>query len=375
MLAEMVAPFDGKIIWRCFVYNCTQDWRDRKTDRARAGYDHFKPLDGQFADNVVLQIKNGPMDFQIREPISPLLGGLEKTNQILEVQAAQEYTGQQRHFCYLIPMWKEVLDFKTYCAPEKDTVADIVAGRTFAQSACGMAAVTNTGNDENWTGHDFAAMNWYGFGRLAFTTSLSAKEIAEEWIKLTVTKDEKAVAALADMALCSREVYEKYTSPLGIGWMVNPNHHYGPNVDGYEYDRWGTYHRADLHGIGVDRTTKGTGYTTQYREENFKMYEDPATCPEELLLFFHYIRYDYVLKSGKTLIQHIYDSHFEGAEQAEGFLETIKSLKDVIPEDIYARILPRFEHQAAHSKDWRDIVNSYFYRKSGIEDAKGREFF
>ena len=375
MLAEMVAPFDGKIIWRCFVYNCTQDWRDRKTDRARAGYDHFKPLDGQFADNVVLQIKNGPMDFQIREPISPLLGGLERTNQILEVQAAQEYTGQQRHFCYLIPMWKEVLDFKTYCAPENDTVADIVAGRTFAQSACGMAAVTNTGNDENWTGHDFAALNWYGFGRLAFQTSLSAKEIAEEWFKLAVTKDEKAVAALTDMALCSREVYEKYTSPLGIGWMVNPNHHYGPNVDGYEYDRWGTYHRADLHGIGVDRTTKGTGYTTQYREENYKMYEDPATCPEELLLFFHYIRYDYVLKTGKTLIQHIYDSHFEGAEQAEQFLETIKSLKDAIPEDIYNRILPRFEHQAAHAGDWRDIVNSYFYRKSGIADEKGREFF
>lgn len=375
MLAEMAAPFDGKIIWRCFVYNCTQDWRDRKTDRARAGYDHFKPLDGQFADNVVLQIKNGPMDFQIREPISPLLGGLEHTNQILEVQAAQEYTGQQRHFCYLIPMWKEVLDFKTYCASENDTVADIVAGRTFAQSACGMAAVTNTGNDANWTGHDFAALNWYGFGRLAFTTSLSAKEIAEEWIRLTVTKDEKAVAALTDMALCSREVYEKYTSPLGIGWMVNPNHHYGPNVDGYEYDRWGTYHRADLHGIGVDRTTKGTGYTTQYREENYKMYEDPATCPEELLLFFHYIRYDSVLKSGKTLIQHIYDAHFEGAEQAEQFLATIKSLQDVIPADIYERILPRFEHQAAHAKEWRDVVNSYFYRKSGVADEKGREFF
>ena len=375
MLAAAVAPYGGKIIWRCFVYNCTQDWRDRKTDRARAGYDHFKPLDGQFADNVILQIKNGPMDFQIREPISPLLGGLEKTNQILEVQAAQEYTGQQRHFCYLVPMWKEVLDFKTYCVPENDTVADIVAGRTFGNTACGMAAVTNTGNDENWTGHDFAAMNWYGFGRLAFNTSLSAKEIAEEWIKLTVTKDEKAVAALTEMALCSREVYEKYTSPLGIGWMVNPNHHYGPNVDGYEYDRWGTYHRADLYGIGVDRTTKGTGYTTQYREENFKMYEDPATCPEELLLFFHYIRYDYVLKSGKTLIQHIYDTHFEGAEQAEGFLETIMCLQDVIPEDIYNRILPRFVHQAAHAKDWRDIVNSYFYRKSGIEDEKGREFF
>lgn len=375
MLAEAVAPYGGMIIWRCFVYNCTQDWRDRKTDRARAGYDYFKPLDGQFADNVILQIKNGPMDFQVREPVSPLLGGLEKTNQMLEVQAAQEYTGQQRHFCYLVPMWKETLDFKTYCKPDCDTVADIVGGRTYRQSACGMAAVTNTGNDENWTGHDFAGLNWYGFGRLAFTTSLSAKEIAEEWIKLSVTREPAAVKALTEMALCSREVYEKYTSPLGIGWMVNPSHHYGPNVDGYEYDRWGTYHRADLHGLGVDRTTKGTGYTTQYREENFKMYENPETCPEELLLFFHYIRYDYVLSSGKTLIQHIYDTHFEGAEKAEEFFETVKSLKNAIPEEMYERVIPRFEHQAAHSKEWRDIINSYFYRKSGIPDAYGRELY
>ena len=375
MLAEAVEPYGGMIIWRCFVYNCTQDWRDKMTDRARAGYDHFKPLDGQFADNVVLQIKNGPMDFQVREPVSPLLGGLERTNQILEVQAAQEYTGQQRHFCYLVPMWKEVLDFKTYCAPENDTVADIVSGRTYRQSACGMAVVTNTGNDENWTGHDLAGLNWYGFGRLSFTTSLSAEEIAEEWIKLAVTKEPASVKALNEIALCSREVYEKYTSPLGIGWMVNPSHHYGPNVDGYEYDRWGTYHRADLHGMGVDRTTKGTGYTTQYREENFKMYEDPATCPEELLLFFHYIRYDYVLKTGKTMIQHIYDTHFEGAEKAEEFLATIKSLKESIPAEMYERMVERFEHQAAHSKDWRDIVNSYFYRKSGIPDAHGREIY
>lgn len=375
MLAEAVAPYGGIIIWRCFVYNCTQDWRDKKTDRARAGYDYFKPLDGQFADNVVLQIKNGPMDFQIREPVSPLLGGLERTNQILEVQAAQEYTGQQRHLCYLVPMWKEVLDFKTYCQPENDTVADIVSGRTYSQSVCGMAAVTNTGDDINWTGHDFAGMNWYGFGRLAFQTSLTAKEIAEEWICLTVTKEPEAVKALTDMALCSREVYEKYTSPLGIGWMVNPGHHYGPSVDGYEYDRWGTYHRADCHGIGVDRTSKGTGYTMQYREENYKRYETVAECPEELLLFFHYIRYDYVLKSGKTLIQHIYDTHFEGAGQAEQFLETFRSLKEYIPEEIYCRAVKRFEHQAEHSKEWRDIVNSYFYRKSGIPDAHGREIY
>ena len=157
--------------------------------------------------------------------------------------------------------------------------------------------------------------------------------------------------------------------------MVNPGHHYGPNVDGYEYDRWGTYHRADCHGLGVDRTSKGTGYTMQYREENYKRYEDAAECPEELLLFFHYVRYDAVLKSGKTLIQHIYDTHFEGAAQAEQFLGTFAGLKDYIPEEIYQRSSERFKMQAEHAKEWRDIVNSYFYRKSGIPDAHGREIY
>lgn len=176
MLADAAAPYNGTIIWRCFVYNCQQDWRDRKTDRARSGYDNFMPLDGQFRENVVLQIKNGPMDFQVREPVSPLLGGLKRTNQILEVQIAQEYTGQQRHVCYLIPMFKEVLGFHTYCEKEKDTVADLVSGRTYGQTRCGMAAVANTGSDENWTGHDLAAANLYGFGRLAFDTDLSSEK-------------------------------------------------------------------------------------------------------------------------------------------------------------------------------------------------------
>ena len=174
MLAEAVAPYGGKIIWRCFVYNCQQDWRDEKTDRARSGYDNFIDLDGKFLDNVILQIKNGPMDFQVREPVHPLFGGLTKTNQMLEVQIAQEYTGQQRHVCYLIPMFREILAFRTYAAKEKDTVEDIVSGKTFGQRNCGMAAVANTGNDANWTGHDLAAANWYGFGRLAFEPQLSA---------------------------------------------------------------------------------------------------------------------------------------------------------------------------------------------------------
>ena len=375
MLAEAVKPYDGLIIWRCFVYNCQQDWRDRKTDRARSGYDNFKPLDGQFFDNVILQVKNGPMDFQVREPISPLLGGMEHTNEMLEVQIAQEYTGQQRHVCYLIPMFKEILGFHTYCNKELDTVEDIVTGRTMGNHNCGMAAVANTGNDENWTGHDLAAANFYGFGRLSFDTSLSAEEIAQEWIYCTFGQDKEVLEKIEKILMMSWPAYEKYTSPLGIGWMVNPNYHYGPNVDGYEYDRWGTYHRADHLGMGVERGHEGTGYTQQYREPNASMYDNIETCPEELLLFFHYIPYTYPLKTGKTLIQHIYDTHFEGAEDVEEMATLWESLEAKIPSKVFQRVQKRLEHQKGHSKEWRDQINSYFYRKSMIPDEQNRKIY
>ena len=375
MLADLVKPYGGIIIWRCFVYNCTQDWRDKKTDRARAGYDNFIEMDGDYHDNVILQIKNGPMDFQIREAVSPLLGGLTKTNQMLEVQAAQEYTGQQIDLCYLIPLFKEVLDFKTYCCPEKDTIADVVSGRTFGNRLCGMAAVINTGNDENWTGNDLAAANFYGFGRLAFSTSLSSEEIAEEWVGMTFSNDKEVKEAVVGLLMGSRNTYEKYTSPLGIGWMVTPNTHYGPSVDGYEYSRWGTYHRADHLGLGVDRTDSGTGYVRQYHEPNASLYNSVEECPEELLLFFHHLPYTYMLKSGKTLIQHIYDSHFEGVEEVEEMIRVWEGLRGRIPEDSYRLVRERFDRQLYNAKEWRDQVNSYFYRKSGISDEKSRVIF
>ena len=375
MLADAVAPYGGIIIWRCFVYNCTQDWRDYKTDRARAGYDYFKDFDGEYHDNVILQIKNGPMDFQIREPISPLLGGLTKTNQLLEVQIAQEYTGHQIDLCYLMPMFKEVLEFRTYCSEKNDTVADVVSGRMMGNKLAGMAAVINTGNDFNWTGNDLAAANLYGFGRLAYNTELGADEIAREWVALTFDMDKASEDKLVDMLMRSRDIYEKYTSPLGIGWMVTPHVHYGPSVDGYEYSRWGTYHRADHKGIGVDRSDKGTGYAQQYYEPNASAYNDPEKCPEELLLFFHHIPYTWKLKSGKTLIQYIYDSHFEGEEGAEKLAEDWNSLKDFVNPDVFARVAARFELQVANAKEWRDQVNSYFYRKSDIADEQGRKIY
>lgn len=389
MLAEAVKPFGGIIIWRCFVYNCQQDWRDLKTDRARAGYDYFSSLDGQFADNVILQIKNGPMDFQPREPISPLFGGLRQTNQMLEVQIAQEYTGHQIDVCYLIPWFKQILSFETYMngenSPEDTTVAGIISGRARKGSVGGMVAVTNTGNDENWTGNDLAAANLYGFGRLAWNTELDAEEIAREWIKLTFTDkteasdkpgaDSETENAIADILMSSWPAYENYSAPLGIGWMVKPQGHYGPSVEGYEYDRWGTYIRADWQGLGVERGPEGTGFALQYNSPNKEMYSSPKTTPDELMLFFHKTNYKYVLKSGKTVIQHIYDSHFDGYEEAKRMQALWLSLEGKIEERAFENVAKRFEMQEKNAHEWCDIVNSYFYRRCGIEDEKGRTIY
>ena len=375
MLADIAKQYGAIIIWRCFVYNCRQDWRDRKTDRARAGYDNFMPMDGDYHDNVILQIKNGRMDFQIREPISPLFGGLRKTNQMLEVQIAQEYTGHQIDVCYLIPMFKEILGFKTYCGGSKDSVADIISGETFGSRYSGIAAVTNTGNDFNWTGNYLAGANLYGFGRLAFENGLSAEQIAEEFVRMSISGDKEVVDTIMEILLPSREIYERYTSPLGIGWMVTPATHYGCSVDGYEYDRWGTYHRADHLGIGVDRTDKGTGYALLYNEPNASMYNSPEDCPDELVLFFHHLPYTHKLHSGKTVIQHIYDTHFEGYEEAKALAAKWDTLKGRVDEEIFENVKERFGLQLVNAREWCDQVNSYFYRKSGIEDEKGRQIW
>jgi alpha-glucuronidase len=375
MLADIVKDYGAIIIWRCFVYNCKQDWRDRKTDRARAGYDSFMPMDGDYHDNVILQIKNGPMDFQIRERISPLLGGLKKTNQMLEVQIAQEYTGHQIDLCYLIPEFKEILGFRTYCSEDRDTVADIISGETFGSRFSGIAAVTNTGNDFNWTGNYLAGANLFGFGRLAFDTELSSEQIAEEFVRMTISRDDAVVKEIVGILLPSREIYERYTSPLGIGWMVTPGVHYGCSVDGYEYDRWGTYHRADHLGIGVDRSDKGTGYAMQYNEPNASVYNDPEKCPDELVLFFHHLPYTHKLHSGKTVIQHIYDTHFEGYEEAQELAKKWSALKGSIDDEIFDNVSERFARQLTNAREWCDQVNSYFFRKSGIPDEKGRQIW
>ncbi|MCI3925115.1 alpha-glucuronidase [Paenibacillus sp. TRM 82003] len=367
MLAEALEPFGGVVFWRCFVYNCRQDWRDRVTDRARAAYDHFKPLDGRFKDNVYLQIKNGPMDFQTREPVSPLFGAMDNTQHVMEFQITQEYTGQQRHLCYLVPLWKEALDFDTYAKGAGTPVKSVI---------CGITAVSNVGNDDNWTGHLLAQANLYGYGRLIWNDELTSEQIADEWIRLTFGADPVVAEAVRGMLMSSWPIYENYTAPLGVGWMVNIHHHYGPAVDGYEYSVWGTYHYADRDGVGVDRTkVTGTGYSQQYFEPNASMYDSVETCPDELLLFFHHVPYSHRLHSGKTVIQHIYDTHFEGAEAAEGLVTAWAALKDRVDEGRHAEVAARLEEQAEHAKEWRDQINTYFYRKSGVPDRDGRKIY
>lgn len=376
MLAEAVKPYGGLVIWRCFVYNCNQDWRDRKTDRARAAYDHFMPLDGKFADNVILQIKNGPMDFQIREAVSPLLGAMPNTNQILEFEVTQEYTGQQRHLCYLVPLWKEVLDFDTYAKGEGSYVKKMCDGSLYQPKHAGLAAVSNIGDDECWTGSPLAQANLYGYGRLCWNADLTAEDIAKEWISLTLGTNKAIMDVMIPMLMTSRRTYENYTSPLGVGWMVTPHVHYGPSVDGYEYDRWGTYHFADWKGIGVDRTVAtGTGYTSQYFEPNASMYENIDTCPDDLLLFFHHVDYTHKLKSGKTLIQHIYDTHFDGVKTVEEYIRAWATLENMIQPDIFSLVKERLNIQLENSKEWRDIINTYFYRHTGTPDATGRRIY
>lgn len=376
MLARSLRPFGGLLIWRCFVYNCLQDWRDRQTDRARAAYDHFVPLDGTFDDNVLLQIKNGPMDFQVREPVSPLFGGLQETNQMLEVQITQEYTGQQKHLCYLVPQWKEVLDFDTFARGEGSTVARIASGELFGRTTGGMVGVVNVGDDGNWTGHSLAQANLYGFGRLAWNPQLSSETITDEWVRLTYGLNDRVVQTISQLLLSSWRTYENYTAPLGVGWMVNPGHHYGPNPDGYEYSKWGTYHYADCKGIGVDRTEEwGTGYVGQYHSPNRERYESLADCPDELLLFFHHVPYRHQLKSGKSVIQHIYDTHFEGVEQVRDMMSKWRELSGLIDADRHQAVMERFEIQFQDAKEWRDVINTYFYRKSGIPDEHGRTIY
>ena len=372
-LAAALAPHSGVVLYRAFVYNHHLDWNDPKADRACAAYDIFHPLDGKFAPNVIIQTKEGPIDFQAREPVSPLFGGLTQTSQAMEVQITQEYTGQQRHLVYLAPMWKQVLDFDMRVGGAATPVQKILAGTAFHRPLGGMVGVSGVGQ-QAWLGSPLALANLYAFGRLAWNPDLTAGQIAEEWTRQTISTDPAVVRTVEKMLMQSWPAYESYTGPLGLQTLTDiTGSHYGPNVESSENNGWGQWHRADHDGVGMDRTVAtGTGFVGQYSAEVAKVYESPATTPDDLLLFFHHVPYTYKLHDGKTVIQYLYDSHYEGAAQAAQFVAEWESLKGRIDPALFSEMLTRLQYQAGHAIVWRDAITQYFLKLSGIPDAQGR---
>jgi alpha-glucuronidase len=372
VVARALKPHGGVLFYRAFVYNHHLDWRVLKNDRAKAAYDNFHPLDGAFDDNAIVQIKNGPIDFQVREPVSPLLGGLRDTNRAIELQVTQEYTGQQRHLCFLVPMWKEALDFDMRIDGNSARVKDLVAGRVWRRPTGGFAGVVNVGMDANWLGSPLAMANLFGFGRLAWNPNLSADAIADEWTRLTFGNDPFVVKTIVEIQMESWQVYESYTGPLGAGTLTNiTGNHYDPAPESSEENGWGQWHRADRMGIGMDRTiATGTGFIGQYSRDAQQQYESLRDCPDDLLLFFHHVPYTYTLHSGKTVTQHIYDSHYRGAEHVRDFIEQWKTLQGRIDEERFLDIVQRLEYQWSQAVVWRDTICAWILKVSGIPDEK-----
>lgn len=365
VVARALKPHGGLIFYRGFVYDNKMDWRNLKNDRARAADDNFRSLDGKFDDNVVIQIKNGPIDFQVREPASPLFGTLQKTKQAIELQITQEYMGQARHTVFLVPMWKEALDFDLRVGNRPTPVKSRVNA---------VIGVSNAGLDDNWFGNHMSQANLYGFGRLAWNPDLAARQIAEEWTRLTFGNDPKVVRTVVNMQLSSWRTYENYTGPLGLQTLTDiVGNHYGVAVEASERNGWGQWHRADEKGVGMDRTVAtGTGYIGQYTPAVARVYESLAICPDDLLLFMHHVPYTHVLHSGKTVIQYLYDSHYAGADAVNQYVRDWRALKGSVDDRRYQEVLAQLEYQAGQAEVWRDAVSNWFLRASGIPDAQGR---
>ncbi|GAA0450025.1 hypothetical protein GCM10010361_12610 [Streptomyces olivaceiscleroticus] len=402
LLAGALEPYGGIVMWRSFVHDSDDTWD-------RQAYQDFTPLDGKFADNVIVQIKNGPIDFQVREPAHPLFGSLPRTNSMIELQVTQEYTGHSTHLCYLVPQWKEVLDFDTRkggkggkggkdgkggkggndsdrskdsgggkdgdgskgTGTENSTVADVVTGQVYSYSHCGFAGVLNFGDDRNWTGSHLAAANTHGYGRLAWNPELSAEDLAAEWTRMTFGNDPHVVDTVSALLLSSWHTYEDYTSPLGIGYLTHPpdgsvTGHFDPSPTTTTQ-----FHRSNREGIGYDRTiATGDGYTGLYAPAIRDACESLADCPEELLLFLHHVPYTHRLHNGTTVLQHIYDTHFSGAARVAEMRNDWDGLRRRIDHRRFADVHRQFGRQLTEAAKWRDTLVAYWFELSRIRDEK-----
>ncbi len=363
MLADALKPYGGIVMWRAFVYNPDGD------DRAKQAYKEFKPLDGKFRDNVIIQLKNGPVDFQPREPFSPLFGAMKQTPIMPEFQITQEYLGFSNHLVFLSPMWKECLDSDTYCAGKGSTVAKTTDGRIFDQKITAIAGVSNIGEDINWTGHHFAQANWYAFGRLAWNNALTSEQIADEWIRMTFTKDQEFVEPVKKMMLTSHQTAVDYMMPLGLHHIFAWGHHYGPepwcDVPGARPD-WlpKYYHNASENGIGFDRTTSGSDAVSQYNSPLREEFNDIKTCPEEFLLWFHHVAWDYRMNNGKTLWNNMCYAYDSGVNKVREYQKVWDRMEDYVDKERFVHIQSRLRIQSRDAVWWKDACLLYFQQFS-----------
>jgi len=368
MLAAALKPYGGYVFWRCFVYGANH----KGEDRVKQAVSEFKPLDGQFADNVILQTKNGPLDFQPREPYSPVFDQIVKTPNMAELQITQEYLGQSKHLVYLAPMWKEFFGF---VSPSK---------------LKGVAGVANIGDDANWCGHHFSQANWYAFGRLAWNPNLSAEEIADEWLAQTFdlpcapdsslltphsSLNEAPRSSLNEVMMASREACVDYMMPLGLHHIFKFDHHYGPEPDGYRADypiEWCPvyYHKADPQGIGFDRSSQGTDAVIQYREPYRSLYDNLETCPEEYLLWFHHVSWNYTMRNGLTLWTNLCHHYNRGVAEAERFKATWQTMRPYIDDQRFREVSERLDIQVNDAREWRDVCLKYFGNFAHAQDGK-----
>ena len=349
MLADAVKPYGGIIMWRSFVYGAAH----KGEDRVKQAVSEFKDLDGKFRDNVILQSKNGPLDFQPREPYAPIFDNIKQTKQMAELQITQEYLGQSRHLVYLAPMWRE---FFSYVAPKK---------------LVGIAGVANIGLDKNWCGHHFSQANWYAFGRLAWNPNLTSEAIAKEWLAATFNAPGNLspltshLSPLLSVMLRSREACVDYMMPIGLHHIFAFDEHYGPEPDGYNPHlplEWCPvyYHRANNDSIGFDRTHTGSNATSQYPEPYCSLYDDINTCPERYLLWFHRVPWTYRLKSGRTVLEEMQYHYDRGIKEVEDFIRIWNEAKPEIDEQRWQEVDARLQHQLENAKEWRQVCLDYF---------------
>jgi alpha-glucuronidase len=348
MLGDALAPNGGTVIWRAFVYG-------RSTDRAMDAYNEFKPFDGKFRDNVFLQVKNGPLDFQPREPFTPLFGAMQDTNLALELQIAKEYLGHATTLAYLGPMWTEILRSDTYAKGSGSTIAKVIDGSLYGSKKSCIAGVANTGDGAEWCGSVFNQANWYAYGRLAWDPRLSAEAIAEEWIAMTIPCEAETRTTILKMMMGSHEAVVDYTMPLGLNLLVAMSDHYSPSPETRI-----SFHKADSKGIGFDRTKQGSNYVGQYHPELQSIFNAPEKTPLNLLLWFHHVPWNAKVSTGRTLLEELTFRYDKGVETVDQNVGTWKSLEGKVPPDIYASVMKKLLEEQKFAKVWREKCIPYY---------------